>query len=246
MHPRLEGQVAIVTGGESGIGKAIALKFASQGATVIILGINDNLGQSVVKEAIGQPITFKLVDVSDSAAVDAAVKEIVDSYGKIDILVNNAGITRDGLLMRMSQKDWDDVINVNLKSCFHTCQSVIRPMVKARQGSIINMASIVGLAGNAGQTNYAVSKAGMIGFSKALAREVASRGVRVNCLAPGFIKSPMTEKLSDKQKESLLSLIPLGQMGSPEDVAEAALFLASNASRYITGQVLPVDGGYVM
>jgi len=238
----LKGQIAIVTGGERGIGKAIAQKFLGAGASVAIFGIDEALG----KELSGENCRFFPVDVSDSAAVNAAVKQVIDAHGKVDILVNNAGITRDQLLMKMKEEEWDAVLNVNLKSCFNTCQAVIRPMIKARAGSIINMSSVVGLIGNAGQANYAASKAGMIGFAKALAREVAGRGIRVNCIAPGFIETPMTDKLSDKQKESILAMIPKGKMGQPEDIANAALFLASPLAEYITGQTLAVDGGFVM
>ena len=242
MQELLKNQVAIVTGGERGIGRSIVEKFLAAGASVAVFGIDETLG----KELNGDNCRFFPVDVSDGAAVDTAVKQVIEAHGKVDILVNNAGITRDTLLMRMKEEEWDAVLNVNLKSCFNTCQAVIRPMIKARGGSIINMSSVVGLIGNAGQTNYAASKAGMIGFAKALAREVAGRGIRVNCIAPGFIETPMTDKLSETQKESILAMIPKGKMGQPKDIANAALFLASPLAEYITGQTLAVDGGFVM
>ena len=178
-----------------------------------------------------QKFLSKLVDVSDKKAVDQAIQEILSQFGKIDILVNNAGITRDGLLMKMSEEDWDRVIAVNLKSVYNTCQALVRPMLKARGGKIINISSVVGLMGNAGQTNYAASKAGMIGFTKSLAKEVASRGICVNCIAPGFIQTSMTDVLTDAQKEAILKQVPMGRLGSPEEIANAAVFLASSLVR---------------
>ncbi|HEY5236018.1 MAG TPA: 3-oxoacyl-[acyl-carrier-protein] reductase, partial [Rhabdochlamydiaceae bacterium] len=193
-----------------------------------------------------QKFLVKLADVSDKKAVDQALQEILLEFGKIDILVNNAGITRDGLLMKMTEEDWDRVIAVNLKSVYNTCQALVRSMLKARGGKIINITSVVGLNGNAGQTNYAASKAGMIGFTQSLAKEVASRGICVNCIAPGFIKTPMTDVLTDAQKEGILKQVPMGRLGNAEEIANAAVFLASDWSNYITGQVLTVDGGMVM
>jgi 3-oxoacyl-[acyl-carrier protein] reductase len=241
----LQGKVAIVTGGTAGIGRAIALKFASEGAKVIVFGTSPERGEAVAKE-LGEGGQFMRVDVSKTDEVDQAVKEILAQHEKIDILVNNAGITQDGLLMKMTEEQWDRVIEVNLKSAFNTCRPVSRAMMRAREGSIINVSSVVGLTGNAGQTNYVASKAGLIGFSKALALEVASRKVRVNSIAPGFIETRMTDAIPEKYRELILTKIPFGRQGRPEEIAEAALFLASDRSSYITGQVLTVDGGMVM
>jgi len=248
MNKLLENQTVVITGGNAGIGKAIALKFAAQGAKLAILGTNVERGNAVVEEIsrlAAPPATFYQVDVSNGQSVDDAIKNILEGFGRIDILVNNAGITRDQLLMKMSEKDWDEVLDINLKSCYHTCHAVVRPMMKARRGKIINVSSVVGLMGNPGQANYAASKAGMIGFSRALAKELGSRGICVNCIAPGFIVSHMTDVLTEEQKGSLLAKIPMGRMGTTEEVANAALFLASSLSDYVTGQVLTVDGGMV-
>ncbi len=247
----LKDKVAIVTGGTAGIGKAIALKFASQGASVVIFGTNEARAVEVVKEMeslaeSNQKFLFKLLDISDKKAVDEAISSVLTSFGTVDILVNNAGITADGLLMKMSENDWDRVIAVNLKSVYNTSQALVRPMLKARRGKIINISSVVGLMGNAGQTNYAASKAGMIGMTKALAKEVASRGLCVNCIAPGFIQTSMTDELTEAQKEVIFKQIPMGRLGLPEEIAHAALFLASSMSDYLTGQTLTVDGGMVM
>lgn len=241
----LQNRVAVVTGGTAGIGRAIALKFALEGAKVVIFGTNPERGELVAKE-LGEGSRFVQVDVSKTADVDQAVKEVLDQYGRIDILVNNAGITQDSLLMKMSEEQWDRVIEVNLKSAYNTCRPISRAMMRAREGSIINVSSVVGLTGNEGQTNYVASKAGLIGFSKALAREVASRKVRVNSIAPGFIETRMTDAIPEKYRELILAKIPFGRQGRPEEIAEAALFLASDRSSYITGQVLTVDGGMVM
>jgi 3-oxoacyl-[acyl-carrier protein] reductase len=247
---QLENQVAVVTGGNAGIGKAIALKFAAQGAKVAVFGTNAENGTAVVEEIKkimpGAQAQFFNVDVSNTVLVEDAMKLVLEVFGSIDILVNNAGVTVDRLLMKMQEEDWDRVLNVNLKSCYNTCRSVIRFMMKAKKGKIINVSSVVGLIGNPGQTNYAASKAGMIGFTKALAKEVASRNICVNCIAPGFIKTSMTDKLSESQIEDLLKGIPLGRMGDPEDIANVASFLAGPLSNYITGQVITVDGGMVM
>lgn len=236
----LKGKKALVTGGTAGIGEAIALLFAAEGAEVCIWGTNEQRAEGVVRQmGSGE---YRLVDVSKTDEVEAAAQEL----GQVNILVNNAGITRDGLLMKMSEADWDLVLDVNLKSVYNTCKALIRPMMKARSGKVINITSIVGLMGNPGQTNYAASKAGMIGFTKALAKEVASRGIQVNCIAPGYIETNMTTGLTPEVQETLLSHIPLGRMGQPREIAQAALFLASSLSDYITGQTLAVDGGMVM
>lgn len=244
----LVNQIAVVTGAGRGIGRAIALKFAAQGADVVCVSRTVENSQKVADEiqALGRRSWAIAVDVSDSAAVNAAAEKILAEAGKVDILVNNAGVTRDGLLMRMSDADWDAVLNTNLKGAFLLTKAFIRPFLKQRSGRIINVASVIGLIGNAGQANYAASKAGLIGFTKATAREVASRGITVNALAPGFIETDMTAVLNDALKEQMLKQIPLSSFGKPEDIAEAALFLASPGARYITGQVLAVDGGMVM
>lgn len=248
----LKDKTALVTGGTMGIGKAIALAFAKAGSSVIIFGTNRERAEQVTEEmkSLGnspaQKFLFKLLDVADKKAVDQAIMELLAEVGNIDILVNNAGITRDGLLMKMSEDDWDRVIAVNLKSVYNTCQALIRPMLKAKRGKIINISSVVGLMGNAGQTNYAASKAGMIGMTQSLAKEVASRNICVNCIAPGFIETSMTDTLTDVQKDVIFRQIPMGRLGLPEEIAQAALFLASPMSDYITGQVVTVDGGMVM
>lgn len=250
MKDLLANQVAIVTGGTAGIGKAIALKFAEQGAKVAILGTNVERGAQVVAEiqamTKGDNALFIPLNVAKTAEVDQAIKKILDAYSHVDILVNNAGMTNDKLLMKMDEEDWDKIMEVNVKSCYNTCHALVRSMMKARKGKIINMSSVIGLTGNAGQANYAASKAAIIGFTKALAKELAPRNICVNCIAPGFIETAMTETMSDAQKEATLSIIPLGRMGLPVEIANAALFLASALSDYITGQVLTVDGGMVM
>jgi 3-oxoacyl-[acyl-carrier protein] reductase len=248
----LTAKKALITGGTAGIGKEIALAFAKQGADVAIFGTNGERSAQVLSEmeqariSPEQKFESFLVNVSEKASVEAAVQQLLAKWGQIDILVNNAGITRDGLLMRMSEEDWDQVIDVNLKSVYNTCQALVRSMIKAKCGKIINISSVVGLTGNAGQANYAASKSGMIGFTKALALELATRNVCVNCIAPGFIETRMTDVLTDGQKEGVLKKIPMGRMGSPQDIANAAVFLASHLSDYVTGQVLTVDGGMVM
>ena len=241
-------RVAVVTGGTAGIGKAIALRLAQAGADVVIFGRNTERGEQVAKEIQehGQKGNFVQVDVSDAQAVGEAIRQVVEEHGKVDILVNCAGITRDGLLMRMSEEQWDDVLDTNLKAAWASCKAVARPMMKARQGKIINISSVVGLTGNAGQSHYAASKSGLIGFTKSLARELASRGICANCVAPGFVDTKMTEGLSDSVKEEILKGVPLGRLGEPKEVADAVLFLASDSANYITGQVLTVDGGMVM
>lgn len=241
----LEDQVAIVTGGTAGIGKAIALKFAEHGAKVAIFGTNAGRGAQIVEEINGEAF-FVQVDVSKTEDVAKAVSQVVEKFGNVDILVNNAGITKDQLLIRMSEEEWDNVMAINVKSCYNTCRVLARSMMKARKGKIINMSSVVGLSGNLGQANYAASKAAVIGFTKALAKELASRNICVNCIAPGFIGTRMTDAITEQQKESILATIPFGRIGEPDDIAKAALFLASSLSDYITGQVLTVDGGKVM
>ncbi len=245
----LKNQNVLVTGGTAGIGKAIAIHFAKNGAHVAIFGTNEERGQKVVqeiKEKTSSKVLFIAVDVSNTSKVKEAVDQVVEEFGSLDILINNAGITRDGLLLRMSEDDWDRVLEVNLKSVYNTCKAVIRPMMKAKKGKIINISSVIGLTGNAGQVNYAASKAGIIGVTKSLAKELASRNIFVNCIAPGFIETSMTSELNDTLKEEILRNIPLKRIGRPEEIANAALFLASEGSNYITGQVLPIDGGMTM
>ncbi len=252
MQALLTGKSALITGGTAGIGKAIACLYAAHGADVAIFGTNQTRAEEAVREIEAakinpsQKVLYVLVDVSQSKEVERVIQELLTSWGKIDILVNNAGITRDNLLMKMSEEDWDLVLNVNLKSVYNTCRALTRPMMKARAGTIINISSVIGLTGNAGQVNYAASKSGMIGFTKSLAKELASRHVRANCIAPGYIETQMTEGLSTSVKEAVLSKIPLGHIGRPTDIAHAALFLGCDLSSYITGQVLAVDGGMVM
>lgn len=244
----LKGKVAVITGGTRGIGRAIAQRFLDGGADVVLFGVNRERGEQVVKELAkeGQRVLFLPVDVADGQQVEKAIEEVMRLFGAVDILVNNAGITRDGLLMRMKEEDWRAVLDTNLSSVYHTCRLVIRGMMKARRGCIINISSVVGLMGNAGQTNYAASKAGMIGFTKALAHEVSARGINVNCVAPGFIDTDMTRVLSSEQKEALLRTILMRRLGHPKDVAEVVFFLATPGASYMTGQVLTVDGGMVM
>jgi 3-oxoacyl-[acyl-carrier protein] reductase len=245
---QLTGQIAVVTGAGRGIGRAIALKFAAEGADVVCVSRTAENSKRVADDitALGRKSWPQAVDVADGAAVSAAVEAILAATGRVDILVNNAGVTRDGLLVRMSEADWDTVLDTNLKGAFLLTKALTRAFMKQRSGRIINIASIVGLIGNAGQCNYAASKAALIGFTKSAARELASRGVLVNAIAPGFIETDMTSGLKEELKAELLKTIPLGSFGQSEDIANAALFLASPAARYITGQVLTVDGGMVM
>ncbi|AAF39350.1 beta-ketoacyl-ACP reductase [Chlamydia muridarum str. Nigg] len=246
MNSLLVNKAAIVTGGSRGIGFGIAKLFAEHGANVQIWGINEEAGKSAAQDLsdkTGSKVSFALVDVSKNDMVSAQVQKFLAEYGTIDVVVNNAGITRDSLLMRMSEEEWSSVIDTNLGSIYNVCSAVIRPMIKARSGAIVNISSIVGLRGSPGQTNYAAAKAGIIGFSKALSKEVGSKNIRVNCIAPGFIDTDMTKGLSDNLKNEWLKGVPLGRVGTPEEIAMAALFLASNQSSYITGQVLSVDGG---
>ncbi len=244
----LDQQIAVVTGAGRGLGRAIALRFAAEGADVVCLSRSAENAESAAQavQEVGRKAWAIAADVSDSSAVNEAVKQITTDAGAVDVLVNNAGVTRDGLLMRMSESDWDQVLDTNLKGAFLLTKAFTRPMMKQRRGRIINISSVIGLIGNAGQVNYAASKAGLIGMSKSVAKELASRKINVNVIAPGFIRSDMTSELSEEQQAGILSAIPFGEMGEPEDIAEAALFLAGPGSRYITGQVLTVDGGMVM
>ena len=244
----LANKVAVVTGAGRGIGRAVALAYARMGADVACVSrTEENSAKAAAEvEALGRRAWAVAVDVSDTAAVNAAAGKILDDAGRVDILVNNAGVTRDNLLMRMSEEEWDTVINTNLKGAFNFTKALTRPFIKQRSGRIINIASVIGLIGNAGQSNYAASKAALIGFTKSVAKELAPRGITANAIAPGFIETDMTAALDDKVRESIIGNVPLGRFGSPEDIAHAAVFLAMEPSGYITGQVLTVDGGMVM
>ena len=246
---RFENQNAIVTGAGRGIGHAIAVRLASEGARLACVSRSDENAKRTAGELNSlraDSAKHYAVDVADHAAVQKIGAQILEDFTKIDILVNNAGVTRDGLAMRMSVEDWDTVINTNLRGAFNFTQAIIRAMIKQRSGRIIDITSVIGLIGNAGQTNYAASKAGLIGFTKSLARELASRNITVNAVAPGFITTDMTAGLSDEIKKTIQSQIPLGKTGAPEDVASTIAFLASAEANYITGQVVCVDGGMVM
>ena len=244
----LANKVAVVTGAGRGIGRAVALAYARMGADVACVSrTEENSAKAAAEvEALGRRAWAVAVDVSDTAAVNAAAGKILDDAGRVDILVNNAGVTRDTLLMRMSEEEWDTVINTNLKGAFNFTKALTRPFIKQRSGRIINIASVIGLIGNAGQSNYAASKAALIGFTKSVAKELAPRGITANAIAPGFIETDMTAALDDKVRESIIGNVPLGRFGSPDDIAHAAVFLAMEPSGYITGQVLTVDGGMVM
>ena len=244
----LNGKVAVVTGSARGLGQAIALKMAEAGADVAVCDLNAEWCEETVAKVteLGRKATGYGVNVADADSVAEGIKTIEKDFGKIDILINNAGITKDGLLMRMSEADWDAVLDVNLKGVFLCTKAAMRGMMKQRSGTIVNIASVIGLMGNAGQANYAASKGGVISFSKTVAKELASRGVRCNAIAPGFIRSAMTDKLDEEIQGKMKELIPLGRFGDPEDVANVALFLASDASAYVTGQVLSTCGGMVM
>jgi 3-oxoacyl-[acyl-carrier protein] reductase len=242
----LEGKVALVTGASKGIGNAVAKKFAEQGADVAFTYLSSvEKGEALEKELAAMGIKAKgyRSDASDFAAAEQLINSVVEDFGKLDVLVNNAGITKDNLLMRMNEEMWDTVINVNLKSCFNTVKAATRTFMKQRSGSIINMTSVVGIKGNAGQSNYAASKSGIIGFTKSVALELGSRGIRCNAIAPGFIETEMTAVLDEKMVQSWRDAIPLKRGGTTEDVADCTVFLASDMSTYITGQVLQVDGG---
>ena len=246
---RLTDKTALVTGGSRGIGEAIALRLAREGANVALCASQSTEAAEVVAEKIraqGREAIARQTDVSNAEAVDVLVKTVLDAWGKIDVLVNNAGVTRDNLLMRMKEDEWDAVLGVNLKGAYQCIKAVVRPMMKARTGRIINISSVVGLTGNAGQVNYAASKSGLIGLTKSVARELASRNITVNAVAPGFIPTDMTDKINATMREQLFAQIPLGKLGSPEDIAAAVTFLASDDAAYITGQVLVVDGGMAM
>src|SRR6185369_11465724 len=245
---QLANLIAVVTGAGRGIGRAIALKFAAEGADIVCVSRTAANSNKVAEEvrALGRKAWAYAVDVADPAAVAGAGETILAEAGRVDVLVNNAGVTRDGLLMRMSDEDWDTVINTNLKGAFSFTKAFSRAMLKQRSGRVINVASIIGLIGNAGQANYAASKAALIGFTKSIAREFGSRGITVNALAPGFIETDMTAVLNEEIRKALLEKIPLACFGQADDIAQAALFLAAPSGRYITGQVLVVDGGMVM
>ncbi|MBM3846580.1 MAG: 3-oxoacyl-[acyl-carrier-protein] reductase [Verrucomicrobia bacterium] len=246
--PLLENQIAVVTGAGRGIGRAIALKFASEGADVAVVSRTAENSEKTAVEirALGRRAWAFAVDVADGPAVAGVAERILAEAGKVDILVNNAGVTRDGLLMRMSEADWDTVLDTNLKGAFHFSKALCRSFLKQRSGRIINISSVIGLMGNAGQANYAASKAALIGFTKSIARELGSRGITANAIAPGFIETDMTSGLAEDLKAALLKEIPLGCLGHAEDIAGAALFLAGPSGRYVTGQTLVVDGGMAM
>jgi 3-oxoacyl-[acyl-carrier protein] reductase len=245
---KLTGKVALVTGGAQGIGKEVALLLARNGANIIVSDINLEKAEETSKEIelIGPKTMAIKVDVANSKEVERMMEAIIEKFGKIDILINNAGITRDKLILRMTEEDWDAVLNVNLKGTFNCTKAVVRHMAKQRSGKIVSIASVVGEMGNAGQVNYSASKAGVIGLTKTIAREFAQRGINVNAIAPGYIETPMTEVLPEKVKEDLKRLIPMERLGKPGDVAEAVLFLVSEESNYITGHVLNVNGGIYM
>jgi len=244
----LQGRIALVTGAAQGIGKAIAAELAAAGATLALADMNEaKLNETAAELAVTGTTTAAFVmNVSDQESIDAGAKAILEKFGKVEILVNNAGITRDNLMLRMKRSEWDSVISINLTGAFLLTQALLSPMLKNRWGRIVNIASVVGRAGQAGQVNYAASKAGIIGFTKSLAREVASRNITVNAVAPGYIETPMTAVLSEEVTKAMLATVPLGRRGTPQDVANAVKFLASDAASYITGHVLDVNGGMFM
>jgi 3-oxoacyl-[acyl-carrier protein] reductase len=248
MSRPFEGRVAVVTGGAKGIGRAIATHLAQGGAKLVLAGRSEGPLEELRSEIQGQGGEAVAVraDVAVEADADALCARALEAFGKAEILVNNAGVTRDGLLLRMSDADWDQVIDTNLKGAFHCTRAFARPMVRQKWGRIVNIASVIGLIGNAGQTNYAASKAGLLGLTKAVAKELASRHITVNAVAPGFIETAMTDSLGEKVREGLMAQIPMGRLGKAEDVAQAVGFLCSEGAAYVTGQVLTVDGGMVM
>jgi len=245
---RLKDKVALITGGGRGIGQAIAFAFARQGADIVVGDVNMEDAEKTCREieAMGRKSLAIQLDVTDYTKVEEGINKILDKFTKVDILVNNAGITKDNLLLRMSSMEWDAVLNVNLKGTFNCIKAVSRPMIKQRCGRIINIASIIGIIGNGGQANYAASKAGIIALTKSAAKELASRNINVNAVAPGFIQTDMTAKLPEELKQKMKEAIPLNKFGSPDDVAAVCLFLASEDSNYVTGQTIVVDGGMVM
>lgn len=244
----LSGQVCLVTGASRGIGRAIALTLGGAGATVVGTATSRNGAESIDKALSDASIegAGMVVDVSDGASVDALIEEISSRFGAVQVLVNNAGITRDNLLMRMKESEWDEIMDTNLKSLYRVTKACVRPMTKARNGRIVNIGSIVGTTGNAGQSNYAASKAGMLGFTRSLAHELAGRNVLVNAIAPGFIETDMTAALPDAQKDKLLGAVPMGRLGSADEIASVVLFLVSPAASYVTGQTIHVNGGMYM
>ncbi|MEM0992146.1 MAG: 3-oxoacyl-[acyl-carrier-protein] reductase [Bacteroidota bacterium] len=242
MSALLTGKVALITGGSRGIGKAIVEKFVAEGASVAFTYRSSAAKAEAIATALGKNVKAYQSDAASFEAAGELVKQVLADFGKIDVLINNAGITKDTLMLRMSEEQWDDVIEVNLKSVFNMTKQILRPMLKSRAGSIINMSSVVGVFGNAGQANYAASKAGIIGFTKSIAKEIGSRSIRCNAVAPGFIATEMTEELDDKTKDAYLANIPLKRFGGAEEVADACVFLASDRSQYISGQVLSVCG----
>jgi 3-oxoacyl-[acyl-carrier protein] reductase len=242
----LDGKVALLTGGSRGLGEGIVRVFAREGAKVMFTYVSSRIKAQELEDAIkgeGGDVTSIMSDASSFVQAESLVQSAMDKYGRIDILVNNAGITRDNLILRMTESDWDQIMEINLKSVFNLCKHVLKPMLRQRSGSIINMSSVVGIFGNAGQTNYAASKAGIIGFTKSLAQELGSRNIRCNAIAPGYIETDLTQGLPEQTREMFLANIPLKRMGTPEDVANTCVFLGSDKSTYITGQVISVCGG---
>lgn len=245
---KLKDKISLITGAAQGIGRAIAIKFADEGSDVVLVDVNKEKCEEVASEVQkrNRKSWVYRIDVSDYKQVEEIFNNEIEKWGRIDVLVNNAGITRDNLIVRMKEEEWDDVIRINLKGAFNFCKVTSRFMMKQRTGTIVNISSIIGIMGNAGQVNYSASKAGIIGLTKSLAKELASRNIRVNAVAPGFIRTPMTGELSEERKKLMLEVIPLSRIGTPEEVADLVLFLASGESSYITGQVINVDGGMVM